>query len=361
MSAPNFPTSTFAQNTLIFSKGDVATKFFMIQSGSVEIFDPAANQSIAILSEGDAFGEQAILVGGIRGASARALKDTVCIEVTTIKLREMLRHEEGILRPTIEALLLQLTMHNELKSLAVLGADPIFMVSKRFATTFSNPSSYDVVTESEDEFTPEERIRINREVEKAKHFVILQKDDRIEKVYEQLKLLKENEARARIAATKPKQEKPAEPEEKKIKREELTEFLASEEAKSLPTKDLLYLKLFDNKSLESIVFNPGQKILAPGDQPNKAYIITSGEVSNSCPLTGFSTLGPGSVIALAEGIADAEIKATTTARGAVIAMSIPISRAINAIRSSNIGLLGIARFTAMRVLELDTPPKSLAR
>jgi CRP-like cAMP-binding protein len=360
MSALNFPTSTFAENTLIFSKGDVATKFFMIQSGSVEIFDPSANQSIALLSEGDAFGEQAILVGGIRGASARALKNTVCIEVTTVKLREMLRHEEGILRPTIEALLLQLTMHNELKSKSAIGAEPIFEVSKRFSSTFSNPS-FQISEESPDEFTPEERIRINKEIDKAKHYVILQANDRLEQVYEKLKQLKEDEARARIQASKPTVEKPKEPEERKIKREELTDFLASEEAKQLPTKDLLYLKLFDNKALDSMVFSPGQKILAPGDQPNKAYIITSGEVSHSCPLTGFSTLGPGAVIALAEGISDTEIQATFTARGAVIAISISVGKAINAIRASNIGLLGIARFTAMRILETDTPPKSLAR
>jgi CRP/FNR family transcriptional regulator, cyclic AMP receptor protein len=360
MSAPNFPTSSFAENTLIFSKGDSASKFFMIQSGSVEIFDPTTNQSIAVLSEGDAFGEQAILVGGIRGASARALKNTECMEVTTVRLREMLRHEEGILRPTIEALLLQLTMHNELKSLGAIGAEPLFEVNKRFSSTFSNPT-YQMSEESQDEFSPEERIRINKEVEKAKHFIILQKDDRIEKVYEKLKELKEKEARARMAASKPKNEEPKEPEEKKIKREELTEFLASDEAKQLPTKDLLYLKLFDNRSLESMVFNPGQKILAPGDQPNKAYVITSGEVSHSCPATGFATLGPGSVIALAEGISDTEILATSTARGVVIAISIPIGKAVNAIRASNIGLLGIARFTAMRILETDTPPKSLAR
>jgi CRP-like cAMP-binding protein len=360
MSAPNFPTSSFAENTLIFSKGDEATKFFMIQSGLVEIFDPVSQQSIAKLSEGDAFGEQAILVGGIRGASAKALKQTICIEVTTIKLREMLRFEEGILRPTIEALLLQLTMHNELKSLSAMGKEPVFEVSKRFSSAFADPS-YEVISEVKDEFSFEERIRINREIEKAKHFITLNKGDRLEVVYAKLKELKEKEARERMAALAPKPVKPPEPQEKKIKKEELTDFLASDEAKHLPTRDLLYLKLFDNKSLDATAFNPGQKILAPGDEPNKAYIITSGEVSQSSPLTGFSTLGPGAVIALAEGISDTPIDSTTTARGAVIAISIPITKAINAIRASNIGLLGIARFTAMRILELDTPPKSLSR
>lgn len=77
MSAPNFPISTFPENSLIFSKGDQATKFFMIQSGSVEIFDPVAKQSIAILSEGDAFGEQAILVG-VFAALQRAPWKTQC-------------------------------------------------------------------------------------------------------------------------------------------------------------------------------------------------------------------------------------------------------------------------------------------
>ena len=64
MSTPNFPTSTFAENTLIFSKGDEASQFFMIQSGLVEIFDPLSNQSIAKLSEGDAFGATDAAAGG---------------------------------------------------------------------------------------------------------------------------------------------------------------------------------------------------------------------------------------------------------------------------------------------------------
>ena len=200
-------------------------------------------------------------------------------------------------------------------------------------------------------------------MERAKHTVILQRGETIEKAYERLKLAKEKEARARIEAlnikaSAPQQETEA---EKKIKREDLSQFLASEEAKHLPTRDLLYLKLFESKSLDSTVFNPGQKIYGPGDQPNKAYIITSGEVSQSCPITGFTTLGPGSVIGLAEGISDSPMRSTTVARGAVIVMSISINKAIVAIRASNIGLLGIARFTAMRILETDTPPQSLSR
>ena len=115
-SAPNFPHSKFAKTTTIFNKGDLADKFYIIESGSIEIFDPDANQVIAKLEEGDAFGEQAILLGGIRGASAKATTDSVCMEISTIKLRDMLNIEESLLRPTIEALLLQLTMHNEIKS-----------------------------------------------------------------------------------------------------------------------------------------------------------------------------------------------------------------------------------------------------
>lgn len=359
MSAPNFPTSTFAANNVIFNKGDQANKFFIIQSGLVEIFDPNTNQSIATISEGDAFGEQAILVGGIRGASAKALNETTCMEITTLKLREMLRHEEGILRPAIEALLLQLTMHNELKTLSAAGQTATFSVSKRFTSSFANPILKELAFE--EEFTREEQIRIQKEIEAAKSKIILKHGDNLVKVYEKLRIQKEQEARNRIAAAAPKNPEPKEPEPRNISRDELTDFLLSDEAKELPTKDSLYLKLLDNKTLDSTAFTPGQKILGPGDQPNKAYIVTTGEVSQSSPLTGFCTLGPGSVIGLAEGISDSEIQSTTVARGAVVAISIPVIRALSAIRSSNIGLLGIARFTAMRILETDEPPASLNR
>jgi CRP/FNR family cyclic AMP-dependent transcriptional regulator len=356
--SPTFPQLKFAANTLIFNKGDVATRLYIIASGQVEIFDPVSGRQIAMLSEGDAFGEQAILVGGIRGASAKATQDTVCMEITTMKLREMLQFEQGLLRPTIEALLLQLTMHNELQNARSLGRASFFEVSKRFTGGFINPM---LDNETYAELPAEELQRIQREIEAEKHKIQLKPGETVAMVYDRLRTKKEAEARARLLAARPVIDKPKEELERKISREELTSFLASEEARTLPTKDALFLKLLDNKSLESTGFSPNQKILSVGDTPNTAFIITAGEATLSGTKSGLCTLGPGSVIGLAEGISDSIAEVNIIARTPVVAITIPVLRALTSIRAANAGLLGIARFTTMRILESETPPASLSR
>ena len=104
----------YAAGEVLFNKGDSADHLAIIISGEVEIFDPKDNKSIAILGKGVSFGEQAILEGGVRGASARAYTDVVCLEIPTGPLRTILKADPGIMTPTIEGLLLQLNMINTL-------------------------------------------------------------------------------------------------------------------------------------------------------------------------------------------------------------------------------------------------------
>ena len=104
----------YAAGEVLFNKGDSADHLANIISGEVEIFDPKDNKSIAILGKGVSFGEQAILEGGVRGASARAHSDVVCLEIPTGPLRTILKADPGIMTPTIEGLLLQLNMINTL-------------------------------------------------------------------------------------------------------------------------------------------------------------------------------------------------------------------------------------------------------
>jgi len=352
----NFPVSNFTSNSVIFNKGDLADKFFVVESGEVEIFDPSVNTRIALLTEGDAFGEQAILVGGIRGASAKAVTNVSCIEITTAKLRDMLMHEDGFLRPTVEALLLQLTLHNELQAKEGKGETAYFSVSSRFCN--SDYEALDANNQSLDsEFSTDELKEIYRAVEAEKQKIKLNKGETIAEVYERLRKKKEDEIRAKHQnEIKPIVDKP-----KKISREELPTFLKSEEAKSLSTKDSLYLKLLNNSTLGTTVFIKGQKIQIPGNSPSNAVIITSGEASESSPITGFSTLGPGSVIGLAEGIADLPAKSEIFARTPIVAITIPINAAYKALMASNSGLIGIARLTSMRILHLENPPEALRK
>ena len=147
----------------------------------------------------------------------------------------------------------------------------------------------------------------------------------------------------------------------KLHSENIGSFLASPQATKLTSKDLLFLKLLDHKGLESVAFSDNTKILSPGDSPDYAYLITRGQASLSDPKLGFCKQGPGSIIGLAEGISNLLIKTEATALATVIATKIPIIKATNEIRSSNSGLLGIARMTVMRILEITEPPASLIR
>ncbi|MBM3375312.1 MAG: cyclic nucleotide-binding domain-containing protein [Betaproteobacteria bacterium] len=128
--------------SLLFRKGDPAKAFYVLQSGRVALFNsalqgygqaksgpqpspakapslssPALESALAILAPGDSFGEQAILSGGVRSVSAWAIEPTVCLEITADGLRNMLDNQPGLLKPLIEALLLQLYMKNEFRSI----------------------------------------------------------------------------------------------------------------------------------------------------------------------------------------------------------------------------------------------------
>lgn len=105
----------YADNQVLFEPGDPALRFYVIQTGQVAIIDRQRNRTLTVLSAGESFGEQSLLAGGVRSAAAQAIGPTSCLEITAQGLREMLAKEEGIAMPVLEALLLQLCMHNSLK------------------------------------------------------------------------------------------------------------------------------------------------------------------------------------------------------------------------------------------------------
>ena len=112
MSNVKFPQGTYTDGQVMFKKGDNAERFYMIQAGSVRMVDPDSGTDIAVLNTGDSFGEQAILSGGVRSASAIAKGDVTCLEITAEVLKRMLAQEPGLITPTFQALLLQLYMRN---------------------------------------------------------------------------------------------------------------------------------------------------------------------------------------------------------------------------------------------------------
>ena len=121
MNAEKFPRGHYRNGELIFTRGDVAERFYMIQQGSVQMVHPDSGNVIAELAAGGCFGEQAILSGGVRSASAVAKGDVTCLEITTDVLKRMFAQEPGLLTPTFQALLLQLYMRN-----AIAGKNGMF-------------------------------------------------------------------------------------------------------------------------------------------------------------------------------------------------------------------------------------------
>ena len=106
----------YANGEILFNKKDTASNFYVLKSGEIELFDPDTNKKLAILEKGASFGEQAILAGGVRSVSARAIGEVVCIEISADALKKMLDSSSGIMKPVFEALLLQLYMHNDLRA-----------------------------------------------------------------------------------------------------------------------------------------------------------------------------------------------------------------------------------------------------
>jgi CRP-like cAMP-binding protein len=111
----DFQVFTFKAGEKIFYAGDAADRLFFIKQGVVQLLG-ADNNLIASISEGESFGEQAFLTGGIRGASARAQDEVSCVVVTTDEANAILAGASPLLVPVFEALLLQQNMHNALRS-----------------------------------------------------------------------------------------------------------------------------------------------------------------------------------------------------------------------------------------------------
>jgi CRP-like cAMP-binding protein len=114
----DFPTVTFEPGQRIFNAGDAADHLYFIQQGIVQLLDAQGNV-FAQISNGESFGEQAFLKGGIRGAAAQALDEVSCVQISSADANLLLAEASPLLVPVFEALLLQQNMHNSLRSTKV--------------------------------------------------------------------------------------------------------------------------------------------------------------------------------------------------------------------------------------------------
>ncbi len=131
------------------------------------------------------------------------------------------------------------------------------------------------------------------------------------------------------------------------------------DAVGLTTEDRLFSSLKQNTHLDRCVFNPGDQIALRGDRVHLAHIVISGDMTASDAKNNF-TLGPGSVMGLAEGMANLPHSFTVTAKETVHTLSIPIEDAQQELARLNTGLRGICRTAIVRTLDLKEIPENLA-
>ena len=111
-----FMPVVYQDGAILFEAGEVAHSFYLIQSGQVSIIDEESNQEIALLSAGEAFGEQSLLSMGVRSATAKAVGKTICQQMEVSGLRMLLMKNGGLVAHLFEALLLQLYTQNSVKN-----------------------------------------------------------------------------------------------------------------------------------------------------------------------------------------------------------------------------------------------------
>ena len=110
-----FTDVRFSAGTELFKAGDAASTLFVLKSGQIDLIDQTSGKIFAHLGPGESFGEQAVLAGGVRSATAVANTDCECMELTAAGLNVILNAESPLSNYVFKALHLQLFMHNALK------------------------------------------------------------------------------------------------------------------------------------------------------------------------------------------------------------------------------------------------------
>ena len=131
---------------ILFREKDPGDSFYIVLSGSVEVFVAELNKHLCVLQAGDFFGELSLILAIPRTATVQALEETVLFAIDKNGLRTLLQEY----RELYEVILRELEKHQEelverqqeLRELGLLDeeeddASPIAWVRKRLKKLFS--------------------------------------------------------------------------------------------------------------------------------------------------------------------------------------------------------------------------------
>tara|TARA_A100001015_G_C14988929_1_gene712912 strand:+ start:402 stop:818 length:417 start_codon:yes stop_codon:yes gene_type:complete len=114
---PKLNELTIPAGATLFEQGDRASSLFVILEGEMGIYVSGGATLVASLSNGASFGEQAVLGTKHRMATAKAVKDSKCIEIPASMLVSEIDNATPKLKSAFDALALQLLQKNFVKEI----------------------------------------------------------------------------------------------------------------------------------------------------------------------------------------------------------------------------------------------------
>ena len=166
----------YAAGASVFEEGQVSDLCFLVQEGRVRLLKRVRNveRSLTVLKPGDLFGEDALLEGAARNASAVALIDTAVLALDRKTFGVLLSANPGVASRLVEQLVQRLRLAEEQVENAMLRDHPSRVVNTllRYTEAHARGSEGHVVALSPLELAS----RAGLEVEVAKKTVQMLRD-----------------------------------------------------------------------------------------------------------------------------------------------------------------------------------------
>ena len=98
--------STYPENTMVFREGDMGNEMYIIHTGEVKILKKAKNaeQVLAVLNDGDFFGEMALFTDQKRSATATVTQKSVLLRIDKTSFEYMILNKSDFAMNLIRTL-----------------------------------------------------------------------------------------------------------------------------------------------------------------------------------------------------------------------------------------------------------------
>ncbi|MGB0268435.1 MAG: cyclic nucleotide-binding domain-containing protein [Pseudomonadales bacterium] len=112
------------ENAVLFEAGAPADALYLVEEGRMAMVDGQTGAVVGTAGAGEAFGEQAILRGGVRSADARGHLPSTLLEIPAAALRDTLEKQSASLQALFHAAMLELLLWNRARQGRISEAGP---------------------------------------------------------------------------------------------------------------------------------------------------------------------------------------------------------------------------------------------